>query len=135
MFFMLIDLKSIIPDGQTTLESQTKKRGRPRTRRIRSQGEEDADKQKTCSRCKRKGHYSTTCATKIEGKSVVVESQVIPQISEGNALQQANVSTKKSRKQYTCKSCGLPGHNKATCKKQAPTAGLIVSSSVALDTS
>ena len=135
MFFMLIDLESIIPDGETTLESQTKKRGRPKTRRIRSQGEEDAENQKTCSKCKRKGHYSTTCATEIEERSIVVASQVIPQISGGNALQQANVGTKKTRKQYTCKNCGLPGHNKATCKKQSPMTRLIVSSSVALDTS
>ena len=133
-FFMLLDVKSIMPDGETMLETQTKKRGRPKKRRIRSQGEEDPEKRKTCSRCKGKGHYASTCVNEIEERTLTVASQVISQNSQGNAVE-GNAGAKKARKQYACKSCGLPGHNKATCKQHTLINGLLKSSSLPVDSS
>ena len=87
-----IDMESIEADGVTMLTSVLKKRGRPRTKRLRSRSEHLCDKQKRCSTCGQKGHYSTTCVSSTPG-------------------------LKKQRKR-TCSACKQVGHNRVTCQNR-----------------
>ena len=70
--------------------NRRKKRGRPRTSRLKSAAEGGVHTKRTCSFCHEKGHYRTGC----------------PQNPE-------NLTRPKINK--VCKKCQLPGHNTSTC--------------------
>ena len=87
-------------EGEDILEAQMhddvlppdrrKKRGHPRTARLKSVAEGGVGKQRKCSFCHEKGHYRTGCPQNLE-----------------------NLTRPKINK--VCKKCQLPGHNTSTC--------------------
>ncbi|XP_073367714.1 protein FAR-RED IMPAIRED RESPONSE 1-like [Aegilops tauschii subsp. strangulata] len=70
--------------------NRRKKRGRPRTARLKSAAEGGVRTKRKCSFCQEKGHYRTGC----------------PQNPE---------NLTKSKINKVCKKCQLPGHNTSTC--------------------
>ena len=59
-FVSVVDVGTIVPDGETVLQTVTVKRGRPKSIRIRSRGENQSNRGK-CSSCGEHGHNISTC--------------------------------------------------------------------------
>ena len=87
-FHKPVDVSNIQADGVTTLAPVSRKRGRPKLKRIRSMGEYARVGKKKCGRCGKQGHYSTTCFDSSEGSQ---------------------------KRQISCSVCKMKGHNRVTC--------------------
>ena len=90
-FHKPVDVSNVSADGITTLAPVSKKRGRPRVKRVRSRGEYSRVGNKKCGKCGKNGHYATTCSGPIEVQN---------------------------KRQTTCSLCKQKGHNRQTCSNR-----------------
>ena len=142
-FVEVVDVATVVSDGDTVLETITVKRGRPKSIRIRSRGEKISNRGK-CSGCGEHGHNISTCERrtilrkKRLAKLAAIKKQQL-QEQERVRAEQSNETEcvdetmpsesivtlqptpmpmseiAKVKRRQSCGVCKQPGHNRSSC--------------------